>query len=122
MLEAVPALTPGEIYSGLETTAIDMDDPFTGGFDVGFDFGTGFGLIDAADAMVAVGSVTRFVANGGSDTSNDCLDSMAPCETIAYAVSEANPGDTLDIEAGTYAAPGVITKKLNIVAAGVVIE
>ncbi len=122
MLEAVPALTPGEIYSGLETTAIDMDDPFTGGFDVGFDFGTGFGLIDAAVAMIAVGSVTRFVATGGIDPSNDCLDSMAPCATIAHAVSEANPGDTLDIEAGTYAAPGVITKKLNIVAAGVVFE
>ena len=54
MLEAAGGLTPAEVYSALESTAIDMDDPATGGFDVGFDFGTGFGLIDA---VLAVGAV-----------------------------------------------------------------
>ena len=33
-------------------SAIDMDDSSTAGFDTGFDFGTGYGLIQA-DAAVA---------------------------------------------------------------------
>ncbi len=119
MLEAVPALTPSAIYTTLEMTAIDMDDPFTPGFDMGFDFGTGFGLIDALIVVDALGSVTRFVDTGGSDTSNDCLDPMDPCETIAHAVSEADSGDTLSIEEGTYAEPPPITKKLSFVTTGV---
>ena len=47
MLEAAGPLTPAEVYAALEGTAIDMDAP-------GFDFDTGFGLIDAA---LAVGDV-----------------------------------------------------------------
>ena len=54
--------------------------------------------------------------------SNHCLVPVSPCATIAHAVSEANPGNTLDIAAGTYAAPGLIEKELNFVAANVVIE
>ena len=52
MLEAAPNATPAEIYDALEQTALDMDDPFTPGFDVGFDFKTGFGFIQA-DAAIA---------------------------------------------------------------------
>ncbi len=59
MLEAAGGLTPAEVYSALESTAIDMDDPATGGFDVGFDFGTGFGLIDAVLAVSSVAPPTR---------------------------------------------------------------
>jgi cytoskeletal protein CcmA (bactofilin family) len=54
MKQAAPSLSPGEIFDILRSTAIDMDDPFTAGFDVGFDFGTGFGLIDAEQAISAV--------------------------------------------------------------------
>jgi hypothetical protein len=36
---------------GCTATAIDMDDPATGGFDNGFDFKTGFGLIQAQAAL-----------------------------------------------------------------------
>ena len=89
---------------------------------MGFDFGTGYGLIDAPAVVDVLGSVTWFVSTGGSDTSNDCLDPAFLCATITHAVSEADPGDTLFIAAGTYAAPGVITKKLDILVAGVVIE
>ena len=56
MLEAAGPLTPAAVYAALEGTAIDMDDPATPGFDVGFDFGTGFGLIDA---VLAVGEVAE---------------------------------------------------------------
>ena len=54
MLEGDPTLTPELVYSILETTAIDMDDPLTPGFDTGFDFGTGFGFIQADLAVQAV--------------------------------------------------------------------
>jgi hypothetical protein len=45
-------LTPAQIYSALESTAIDMNDPSTAGFDTGFDFGTGFGLVHAMGALM----------------------------------------------------------------------
>jgi subtilisin family serine protease len=51
LLSADPTATPAEIYDALESTAIDMNDPFTPGFDTGFDYGTGFGLIRADRAI-----------------------------------------------------------------------
>jgi Subtilase family len=48
------SLTPAQIYSTLAMTAIDMNDPSTVGFDVGFDFGTGFGLVNASAALNAL--------------------------------------------------------------------
>ncbi|KAA5538993.1 S8 family serine peptidase [Roseiconus nitratireducens] len=57
MLEAAGgsgSLSPQAVFSTLESTAIDMDDAYTPGFDVGFDFKTGYGLIDAAAAVAAV--------------------------------------------------------------------
>jgi subtilase family protein/hemolysin type calcium-binding protein len=49
------SLSPDAIYEALKATAIDMDDPNTAGFDKGFDFGTGHGLIQA-DAALAEGA------------------------------------------------------------------
>ena len=43
MLEADPSLTPNDIYQALQDTAIDMLSP-------GFDYDSGFGLIDAVAA------------------------------------------------------------------------
>ena len=54
MLEVDSTLTPGQIFTTLETTARDMDDPSTVGFDVGFDDATGFGLIDADAALASL--------------------------------------------------------------------
>jgi len=51
MLEVNPSLTPAEIYEIMRGTAFDMDDPSTPVFDVGFDFGTGAGLINARRAL-----------------------------------------------------------------------
>lgn len=51
MLQANPWQTPGRVYSTLASTAQDMDDPFTPGFDAGFDSASGAGLI-RADAAV----------------------------------------------------------------------
>jgi len=49
-----PTLSPQEIYTLLQTTALDMDDPSTPEFDVGFDQATGFGLIQADLALSAL--------------------------------------------------------------------
>ena len=54
MLEAAPGTSTEIIYETMEQTAWDMDDPFTPGFDEGFDFGTGFGLIQADAAIEAL--------------------------------------------------------------------
>jgi hypothetical protein len=53
MLDAMPTLEPTTLYTALESTAVDMDDPATPGFDVGFDFASGFGFIQADLALTA---------------------------------------------------------------------
>lgn len=52
--EADPSLTPAEISDLLQSTALDMDDPTTEGFDLGFDQATGYGLIQADQALCAL--------------------------------------------------------------------
>ncbi|MEQ9668097.1 S8 family peptidase [Coleofasciculus sp. G2-EDA-02] len=47
ILQAAPGTSPTEIYRILETTALDMESP-------GFDFDSGFGLIQAESAVAAV--------------------------------------------------------------------
>ncbi|GJL79850.1 MAG: hypothetical protein NPINA01_28390 [Nitrospinaceae bacterium] len=49
-----PGLFPAEIYLALESTAIDMDDPGTAGFDTGVDFATGYGLVQAVPAITVI--------------------------------------------------------------------
>lgn len=70
MLEANPALTPSQIYSALQSTALDMDAP-------GFDHDTGYGLIQADSALGTISLVPRLAVsidaaaigeNGGSTT------------------------------------------------------
>jgi len=45
------ALTPQDLYTELQETAIDMDDQFTIGRDIGFDFGTGSGLVNGSAVL-----------------------------------------------------------------------
>jgi PT repeat len=45
------SLTPQQIIQYLERSAVDMDDPFTPAFDVGFDDTTGYGFVDALAAL-----------------------------------------------------------------------
>ncbi|GEM_PF-1324780 len=45
-------LTPDKTTSILKQTALDMDDPLTPGFDTGFDTGTGYGFIQADQAVL----------------------------------------------------------------------
>lgn len=54
MLQANPRLSPAEINRTLGQTALDMDDPNTRGFDVGFDYASGSGLIQADQAIAKI--------------------------------------------------------------------
>jgi len=91
------------------------------------DVSTGGGLLDAGLSILVKSTTppvaTRHVATTGSDACNDCTDASEPCATIAYAVAQANAGDTLDLAAGTYTEPGlVIDKAVNIQGAGVIVQ
>jgi hypothetical protein len=54
MLQAKPMLTPNDAKTALIASCVDMDDPTTAGFDIGFDFFTGYGLIRADLAVQSV--------------------------------------------------------------------
>jgi Subtilase family/FG-GAP-like repeat len=56
MLQANGSLNAGAIKGLLMSSAIDMDNPATAGFDTGFDVGTGAGLIQADRAVAAAAS------------------------------------------------------------------
>jgi hypothetical protein len=76
MLEATggpDSVAPEQIYQTLENTAIDMDNPSTDEFDKGFDFKTGFGLIQADEAVEAITNRNRQspVDNNNSSTNNE---------------------------------------------------
>ncbi len=51
MLQVNPDLTPQDIKSILIESALDMDDPITETFDTGFDFASGYGLLQADKAI-----------------------------------------------------------------------
>jgi subtilisin-like proprotein convertase family protein len=85
MLQANPGLSPNQIYNTLQSTAVDMDDPSTPGFDTGFDFGTGSGLIDAAKALASA-RTTGLYGHVFHDANNDGIfnqgDSALPGATV----------------------------------------
>ncbi|MFQ5569380.1 MAG: S8 family serine peptidase, partial [Rhodothermales bacterium] len=85
LLEADPSLTPNDIYTLFETTAVDMDDPFTGGFDTGFDEGTGHGLINILNIFTDLDldkDLVSIVPNNGSVTG-----------TFVLSITNNGPGD-----------------------------
>ena len=99
MKSKVPAITPAAILTTLENTALDMDDPFTAGFDTGFDFGTGFGFIQADKALQAISPVVTslsltasasptMIQTSGSTT----ITALASGGTTPYSYTFAGPG------------------------------
>ena len=55
----------------------------------------------------------RYVATNGTDTGT-CVDKTNPCLTIAYAISQSNPYDTIHVAAGTYVERSSATANLTI--------
>jgi len=67
MLEAVPTATPQQIYDALESTAVDMasDD---------YDYLTGYGLVHALEALVAVsGGVLKVTGDHATSGQSDAI-------------------------------------------------
>jgi Subtilase family len=60
LIEAKPATTPAQIYTALESTAVNMDV-------AGYDNNSGFGLIQAHAALASILSVARVEFNGGAN-------------------------------------------------------
>jgi parallel beta-helix repeat protein len=64
----------------------------------------------------AAWAATLNVSPSGADVGN-CV--PGPCATINYALSQANPGDTIAIGAGTYAESVSLGVSVNLVGAGI---
>jgi hypothetical protein len=62
---------------------------------------------------------TRYVSTSGTD-SGDCT--LSPCQTIGYAVSQADAKDTVQVAAGTYTESVSITKQLALAGNGATID
>ena len=62
--------------------------------------------------------VFRYVATTGDNTSNDCLNSAFPCQTVHYAITQAKQGDVISIAAGTYAENNIFFNDLEAIGAG----
>jgi predicted outer membrane repeat protein len=60
----------------------------------------------------------RYVAPVGVDADNNCLNAGSPCATIPRAISQASPGDTVDVAAGAYTESITINKTLVLRGAG----
>jgi len=66
----------------------------------------------------------RYVTTTGSNTANNCTNSLSPCQTINYAIGQAASGDAIYIAAGTYTETysGTVSiqllKSLEIIGAG----
>lgn len=83
--------------------------------------GVGALLAGAAIAplRVSAAGTDRYVSPFGVDT-GDCTDSSNPCQTITYALSQADQtaGDTIHLARGAYQEQVLVTKNVSIVGAG----
>ena len=65
-------------------------------------------------ALAVPARADRFVATGGVDAGNDCTLVGTPCATIAFAVSQATPGEVVSVSAGSFAEAVVVDKALTL--------
>lgn len=122
MLEKNPGLAPTEIYSALEESAVDMDDPATAGFETGFDFRTGHGLIQADAALASVeaqepllslsGTVKYPAVEGGQLTEGRAFGRAEVEAASSDTVATAPAG-----EDGTFQIPGLPSGEYSLEAA-----
>ena len=100
MKEKVPAITRNTILSVMESTALDMDDPSTAGFDTGFDFGTGYGFIQADRAIQAIIPTSLSLIVSANPTmlttsGTTTLSATVSGGTTPYSYTFSGPGTTI---------------------------
>jgi subtilisin family serine protease len=93
MLQAMPSTTPQRVYEILETTAIDMGPP-------GFDFDSGFGLIQADQALATlVSAVPEVIVYVGY------LDNVQGTQNPVDIPTPFDPDETILVSTGGVATP-----------------
>ena len=122
MLQANGLLTPSDITFLLQDSARDMNNPYTAGFDIGFDYATGSGLIQAdlavgfasggviqnADQLLLVGTHLgdTLIGSAGNDTLSggsgaDSLDGSSGNDTADYSASSGAVNVSLVTRSGS---------------------
>src|SRR5262245_5130958 len=71
----------------------------------------GAGAPPAAAAPLSV--PIRYVAPAGSDAANDCASLGSPCQTIQWALGQAQAGDQVWVAAGVYTSAGGIVANIT---------
>ncbi|HVC71081.1 MAG TPA: NosD domain-containing protein [Acidimicrobiales bacterium] len=61
---------------------------------------------------------TLYVGTSGTNVANNCQNSLNPCQTISFALSQASIGATIKVQAGTYNEQVKITQPVTIMGAG----
>jgi Calx-beta domain-containing protein/subtilase family protein/VCBS repeat protein len=128
MLQANGSLSASAIKNALMNSAIDMNNPATPGFDTGFDFGTGAGLIQADKALqaiaispgsVSIGDVT--VTEGDSGTKLATFTVTRTGGTAAFSVNYATtngsataPSDYVAVAGTLNFASGINTQTIAV--------
>lgn len=74
ILQLLPDTNPDRLYRLLDGTTVPLDDPFTPGFDQGYNFATGSGIVDKDTVLKYVSTLlpppeTSTSGNGGSKSS-----------------------------------------------------
>lgn len=82
-------ITPAQIKGVLTSTASDMDDIYTDGFDKGFDFNTGYGFINAQKAVAKVKFPNLYIKN----LKLEPLCSDAPSSVRQWKITNPNSFD-----------------------------
>ena len=97
MLQEKSDLTPQEVWDILDETALDMDDPTTEGFDVGYDSATGRGYVQADKALAALQEEPTVYRYEAYDATTDTfIQTLTDNSTIAL---EAIEGGLINIVA-----------------------
>lgn len=78
MLEADPLLEPSDISIILAQTAEDMDDTFTPQFDVGYDVLTGYGFVNALNAVTSAVQTSTSPPSSAPSLDTTLTPSVAP--------------------------------------------
>lgn len=89
MLQVNPDLTPQEIWTILDETALDMDNPITEGFDAGYDPATGMGFVQADKALAALqGEPTVYRYQAYDATTDEFVQTLTDESTLALETIE----------------------------------